>query len=137
MPLKENQSLQITHHLHPDWLNVSFFVFLQASTPYSLESDNLGMDCIISGSASPTLAINTVTNKVAFHFHLHKPWLFVPSQLALAAYIPSLHLYLSCYDYVDGLHNMTDMWCFCLHRHSENWHWVSSILGRHYVYKSS
>lgn len=38
---------------------------LQASTPYSLESDSLGMDCIISGSASPTLAINTVTNKVA------------------------------------------------------------------------
>uniref|UniRef100_A0A673HVA1 Forkhead box protein J3-like n=1 Tax=Sinocyclocheilus rhinocerous TaxID=307959 RepID=A0A673HVA1_9TELE len=36
----------------------------RASTPYSLESDNLGMDCIISGSASPTLAINTVTNKV-------------------------------------------------------------------------
>ncbi|RXN19869.1 forkhead box J3-like protein [Labeo rohita] len=35
----------------------------RASTPYSLESDNLGMDCIISGSASPTLAINTVTNK--------------------------------------------------------------------------
>lgn len=37
----------------------------RASTPYSLESDTLGMDCIISGSASPTLAINTVTNKVA------------------------------------------------------------------------
>ncbi|XP_056107419.1 forkhead box protein J3 isoform X2 [Rhinichthys klamathensis goyatoka] len=39
----------------------------RASTPYSLESDNLGMDCIISGSASPTLAINTVTNKVSSH----------------------------------------------------------------------
>uniref|UniRef100_A0A671TBK9 Fork-head domain-containing protein n=1 Tax=Sinocyclocheilus anshuiensis TaxID=1608454 RepID=A0A671TBK9_9TELE len=39
----------------------------RASTPYSLESDNLGMDCIISGSASPTLAINTVTNKVTSH----------------------------------------------------------------------
>uniref|UniRef100_A0A673GU10 Forkhead box protein J3-like n=2 Tax=Sinocyclocheilus rhinocerous TaxID=307959 RepID=A0A673GU10_9TELE len=39
----------------------------RASTPYSLESDNLGMDCIISGSASPTLAINTVTNKVALY----------------------------------------------------------------------
>lgn len=39
----------------------------RASTPYSLESDSLGMDCIISGSASPTLAINTVTNKVALY----------------------------------------------------------------------
>ncbi|KAK3536655.1 hypothetical protein QTP86_015464 [Hemibagrus guttatus] len=38
----------------------------RASTPYSLESDSLGMD-IISGSASPTLAINTVTNKVALY----------------------------------------------------------------------
>uniref|UniRef100_W5M0C8 Forkhead box J3 n=1 Tax=Lepisosteus oculatus TaxID=7918 RepID=W5M0C8_LEPOC len=37
------------------------------STPYSLDSDSLGMDCIISGSASPTLAINTVTNKVALY----------------------------------------------------------------------
>ena len=36
----------------------------QASTPYSLESESLGMECMISGSASPTLAINTVTNKV-------------------------------------------------------------------------
>ncbi|TRZ01201.1 hypothetical protein DNTS_004735 [Danionella cerebrum] len=40
---------------------------LWAPTPYSLESDNLGMDCIISGSASPTLAINTVTNKREDH----------------------------------------------------------------------
>ncbi|KAL7842984.1 hypothetical protein AOLI_G00244960 [Acnodon oligacanthus] len=39
----------------------------RASTPYSLESESLGMDCIISGSASPTLAINTVTNKVALY----------------------------------------------------------------------
>ncbi|TSK16238.1 Forkhead box protein J3 [Bagarius yarrelli] len=39
----------------------------RASTPYSLESDSLGMDCIISGSASPTLAINTVTNKVSLY----------------------------------------------------------------------
>ncbi|MBN3311344.1 FOXJ3 protein, partial [Atractosteus spatula] len=39
----------------------------RASTPYSLDSDSLGMDCIISGSASPTLAINTVTNKVALY----------------------------------------------------------------------
>lgn len=37
---------------------------LKASTPYSLDSESLGMDCMISGSASPTLAINTVTNKV-------------------------------------------------------------------------
>ncbi|MEQ2158215.1 hypothetical protein GOODEAATRI_009931 [Goodea atripinnis] len=36
----------------------------RASTPYSLDSESLGMDCMISGSASPTLAINTVTNKV-------------------------------------------------------------------------
>ncbi|KAG9334251.1 hypothetical protein JZ751_008398 [Albula glossodonta] len=36
----------------------------RASTPYSLDSDSLTMDCIMSGSASPTLAINTVTNKV-------------------------------------------------------------------------
>ncbi|KAM8927247.1 forkhead box protein J3 isoform 2-T2 [Pelodytes ibericus] len=35
----------------------------RASTPY-IDSDSLGMDCIISGSASPNLAINTVTNKV-------------------------------------------------------------------------
>uniref|UniRef100_A0A3P8X412 Forkhead box J3 n=1 Tax=Cynoglossus semilaevis TaxID=244447 RepID=A0A3P8X412_CYNSE len=39
----------------------------RASTPYSLESDSLGMECMISGSASPTLAINTVTNKVALY----------------------------------------------------------------------
>lgn len=43
-----------THHPQPP----------QASTPYSLESESLGMECMISGSASPTLAINTVTNKV-------------------------------------------------------------------------
>ncbi|XP_074161583.1 forkhead box protein J3 isoform X5 [Sminthopsis crassicaudata] len=36
----------------------------RASTPYSIDSDSLGMECIISGSASPTLAINTVTNKM-------------------------------------------------------------------------
>ncbi|KAK1799649.1 hypothetical protein P4O66_006189 [Electrophorus voltai] len=39
----------------------------RASTPYSLESESLGMDCIISDTASPTLAINTVTNKVALY----------------------------------------------------------------------
>ncbi|XP_041128963.1 forkhead box protein J3-like [Polyodon spathula] len=39
----------------------------RASTPYSLDSESLGMDCIISGSASPTLAMNTVTNKVALY----------------------------------------------------------------------
>ncbi|XP_055111457.1 forkhead box protein J3 isoform X8 [Symphalangus syndactylus] len=39
----------------------------RASTPYSIDSDSLGMECIISGSASPTLAINTVTNKVTSH----------------------------------------------------------------------
>ncbi|XP_058408071.1 forkhead box protein J3 isoform X5 [Diceros bicornis minor] len=39
----------------------------RASTPYSIDSDSLGMECIISGSASPTLAINTVTNKVTNH----------------------------------------------------------------------
>ncbi|XP_073647370.1 forkhead box protein J3 isoform X6 [Tursiops truncatus] len=39
----------------------------KASTPYSIDSDSLGMECIISGSASPTLAINTVTNKVTNH----------------------------------------------------------------------
>ncbi|XP_063072087.1 forkhead box protein J3 [Engraulis encrasicolus] len=39
----------------------------RASTPYSLEQESLGMDCIIPGSASPTLAINTVTNKVALY----------------------------------------------------------------------
>ncbi|XP_064423896.1 forkhead box protein J3 isoform X2 [Latimeria chalumnae] len=38
----------------------------RASTPYR-DSDSLGMDCIISGSASPTLAINTVTNKVTLY----------------------------------------------------------------------
>lgn len=36
----------------------------QASTPYSLESESLRVDCIMSGGASPTLAINAVTNKV-------------------------------------------------------------------------
>ncbi|XP_073866775.1 forkhead box protein J3 isoform X18 [Macaca fascicularis] len=39
----------------------------KASTPYSIDSDSLGMECIISGSASPTLAINTVTNKVTLY----------------------------------------------------------------------
>nr|XP_020145648.1 forkhead box protein J3 isoform X5 [Microcebus murinus] len=39
----------------------------RASTPYSIDSDSLGMECIISGSASPTLAINTVTNKVTLY----------------------------------------------------------------------
>lgn len=37
---------------------------LQASTPYSLESESLRMDCIMSGGVSPTLAINAATNKV-------------------------------------------------------------------------
>ncbi|XP_033944149.1 forkhead box protein J3-like isoform X2 [Pseudochaenichthys georgianus] len=40
---------------------------IEASTPYSLESDSLRMDCIMSGGASPTLAINAVTNKVALY----------------------------------------------------------------------
>ncbi|KPP72717.1 forkhead box protein J3-like [Scleropages formosus] len=39
----------------------------RASTPYSLDSDSIGMDCMMPGSASPTLAINTVTNKVALY----------------------------------------------------------------------
>uniref|UniRef100_A0A667WK14 Forkhead box J3 n=2 Tax=Myripristis murdjan TaxID=586833 RepID=A0A667WK14_9TELE len=39
----------------------------RASTPYSLESESLGMECMIPGSASPTLAINTVTNKVTLY----------------------------------------------------------------------
>ncbi|XP_061537953.1 forkhead box protein J3-like [Phycodurus eques] len=39
----------------------------RASTPYSLESESLRMDCIMSGGASPTLAINAVTNKVALY----------------------------------------------------------------------
>ncbi|KAM8862421.1 forkhead box protein J3-like isoform 2-T5 [Spinachia spinachia] len=39
----------------------------RASTPYSLESESLRMDCIMSGRASPTLAINAVTNKVALY----------------------------------------------------------------------
>ncbi|XP_040009565.1 forkhead box protein J3-like isoform X3 [Xiphias gladius] len=39
----------------------------RASTPYSLESESLGMDCIMSGGTSPTLAINAVTNKVALY----------------------------------------------------------------------
>ncbi|XP_076019439.1 forkhead box protein J3-like [Genypterus blacodes] len=39
----------------------------RASTPYSLESESLRMDCIMSGAASPTLAINAVTNKVALY----------------------------------------------------------------------
>ncbi|CDQ91022.1 unnamed protein product [Oncorhynchus mykiss] len=38
-----------------------------ASTPYSLESESLRMDCIMYGDASPTLAINTVTNKVVLY----------------------------------------------------------------------
>lgn len=41
-----------------------YLLFFQASTPYSLESESLRMDCIMSGGASPTLAINAVTNKV-------------------------------------------------------------------------
>ncbi|XP_075898506.1 forkhead box protein J3-like isoform X2 [Nelusetta ayraudi] len=39
----------------------------RASTPYSLESESLRMDCIMSGGVSPTLAINAVTNKVSSH----------------------------------------------------------------------
>uniref|UniRef100_H3CNX7 Fork-head domain-containing protein n=1 Tax=Tetraodon nigroviridis TaxID=99883 RepID=H3CNX7_TETNG len=39
----------------------------RASTPYSLESESLRVDCIMSGGASPTLAINAVTNKVALY----------------------------------------------------------------------
>nr|XP_057940335.1 forkhead box protein J3-like [Doryrhamphus excisus]XP_057940336.1 forkhead box protein J3-like [Doryrhamphus excisus] len=39
----------------------------RASTPYSLESESLRMECIMSGAASPTLAINAVTNKVALY----------------------------------------------------------------------
>ncbi|XP_061664497.1 forkhead box protein J3-like [Syngnathoides biaculeatus] len=39
----------------------------RASTPYSLESESLRMDCIMSGGTSPTLAINAVTNKVALY----------------------------------------------------------------------
>ncbi|XP_033825500.1 forkhead box protein J3-like [Periophthalmus magnuspinnatus] len=39
----------------------------RASTPYSLESESLRMDCIMSGGASPTLGINSVTNKVALY----------------------------------------------------------------------
>ncbi|XP_068096646.1 forkhead box protein J3 isoform X2 [Hyperolius riggenbachi] len=39
----------------------------RASTPYSIDSDSLGMDCMISGSASPNMAINTVTNKVTLY----------------------------------------------------------------------
>ncbi|XP_034029093.1 forkhead box protein J3-like [Thalassophryne amazonica] len=39
----------------------------RASTPYSLESESLRMDCIMSGGASPTLAINAVTNKVSLY----------------------------------------------------------------------
>ncbi|KAI1890480.1 hypothetical protein AGOR_G00154140 [Albula goreensis] len=39
----------------------------QASPPYIRDSDSRGMECIIPGSASPTLAINTVTNKVALY----------------------------------------------------------------------
>ncbi|XP_008316859.1 forkhead box protein J3-like [Cynoglossus semilaevis] len=39
----------------------------RASTPYNLESESLRMDCIMSGGASPTLAINAVTNKVTLY----------------------------------------------------------------------
>ncbi|XP_053704231.1 forkhead box protein J3-like [Synchiropus splendidus] len=39
----------------------------RASTPYSLESESLRMDCIMSGGTSPTLAIHPVTNKVALY----------------------------------------------------------------------
>uniref|UniRef100_A0A3B3UMP0 Forkhead box J3 n=1 Tax=Poecilia latipinna TaxID=48699 RepID=A0A3B3UMP0_9TELE len=39
----------------------------RASTPYSLESESLRMDCIMSGGASPTLAISAANNKVALY----------------------------------------------------------------------
>ncbi|XP_015236829.1 forkhead box protein J3-like isoform X2 [Cyprinodon tularosa] len=39
----------------------------RASTPYSLESESLRMDCIMSGGASPTLAISAANNKVSSH----------------------------------------------------------------------
>ncbi|XP_016393193.1 forkhead box protein J3-like [Sinocyclocheilus rhinocerous] len=75
----------------------------RASTPYSLESDNLGMDCIISGSASPTLAINTVTNKVVFS----------PGCVSsITADTSGLHtqftFIFSCRGYMRALHNRTD-----------------------------
>uniref|UniRef100_A0AAV2LXK3 Uncharacterized protein n=1 Tax=Knipowitschia caucasica TaxID=637954 RepID=A0AAV2LXK3_KNICA len=46
-------------------LNMASFntISPEASTPYSLESESLRMDCIMSGGASPTLGINNVTNK--------------------------------------------------------------------------
>ncbi|XP_028850029.1 forkhead box protein J3-like [Denticeps clupeoides] len=40
----------------------------RASTPYSAESESaLGRDCTIPGSTSPSLAMNTVTNKVSVY----------------------------------------------------------------------
>ena len=44
----------------------------QASTPYTLESESLRMDCIMSGGSSPSLAINTVTNKVGHGRHYER-----------------------------------------------------------------
>lgn len=49
------------------WSDLSF----QASTPYSLESESLRVDCIMSGGASPTLALNAVTNKVGRQWRQH------------------------------------------------------------------
>lgn len=56
----------LMHFLHVGDAEINnAFLSFQASTPYSIDSDSLGMDCIISGSASPNMAINTVTNKVS------------------------------------------------------------------------
>ncbi len=54
----------------------SSVLYFQASTPYSLESESLRMDCIMSGGASPTLAINAVTNKVQHQLLLQEGLVF-------------------------------------------------------------
>ncbi len=126
---------KVTLHLSssPSWLaEYISFVFLQASTPYSLESDNLGMDCIISGSASPTLAINTVTNKVPF-----SPGCVSPITADTSVLHTKFILNFFGHDYRRAFQNRTDVWCFCLHGRWENWRWVSSILGWRYMHKSS
>ncbi|KAI4823969.1 hypothetical protein KUCAC02_012521, partial [Chaenocephalus aceratus] len=63
-------------------------LYFQASTPYSLESDSLRMDCIMSGGASPTLAINAVTNKSMASVNLNNLTTAVSSGSNVHGYTP-------------------------------------------------
>ena len=69
----------------------SVLLSCQASTPYSLESESLRMDCIMSGGASPTLAINAVTNKVWHRLFSYERFGFIGANRT------TISLFTSCY----------------------------------------